>query len=395
MEDAAKKIGLSSSTRKSAKEKIESLESGRTKPTRTQLLKIAETYHRPLTTFYKNAPPPVGDRGQDFRTLPGPVSPKESALLDTLLRDLKARQNMVRSILKDDEDLSHLDFVGSMSAAEPVANAALRIHQTLRMPDTPDPGYGRSSPDNLFSDLRRRTESLGIFVILAGNLGSHHTNISEKVFRGFAITDDIAPFIVINPQDAKTARSFTLIHELVHIFTGSTGISAMPSTESPHTPSARIERFCNDVAGEFLLPENSILSTGRFHKSIEASEVIRDIAINWNVSEPLVAYRFWRTKRISRDIYHELAIAYDKRWQTIRGSNREQARKNKKGHLGYHKTRRHALGNALVSLVGQTLRANELTHTKAAKILGVKTSSVEQILKNVKAVNRSDLPQRR
>lgn len=395
MKDAAKKIGLSSSARVSAIEKIEALESGETKPTRNQLLKIANTYHRPLTIFYRRTPPPAGDRGEDFRTLPGPASPKESALLDTLLRDLRARQSMVRSILMDDENVRRLSFVDSISSTETVSDTVLRIRQILRTSDRLGPGYRKNSPDSLFSDLRSRIENIGIFVVLAGNLGSHHTNISEKVFRGFAITDDIAPFIVINPQDAKTARSFTLIHELAHIFIGSTGVSAMPSTEKPRTPSARIERFCNDVAGEFLLPENSIPSTEVFHESTKASEIIRDIAKNWNVSEPLVAYRFWRTKRISGDIYRELATAYDERWQAIRRSSREQAKKNKKGHPGYHRTRRHALGNALVGLVGRTLRANELTHTKAAKILGVKTSGVEQILKNVKAVNRSDIPQRR
>jgi Zn-dependent peptidase ImmA (M78 family) len=82
--------------------------------------------------------------------------------------------------------------------------------------------------------------------LLAGNLGSHHSAIPVSAFRGFAIADPIAPFIVINDGDAKAAWSFTLLHELVHLWLGATGVSG-------GVPEMQIERFCNEVAGAFLL----------------------------------------------------------------------------------------------------------------------------------------------
>lgn len=114
--------------------------------------------------------------------------PATRHFLDALLRDIRARQDLVRAILEDDEDARRLDFTGSLQAGDNAIAAANRI----------------------------RT-SLGVFVLLIGTLGSYHSNISKKVFRGFAIADDLAPFIVINDQDARTARSFTLTHELVHL----------------------------------------------------------------------------------------------------------------------------------------------------------------------------------
>ena len=59
-----------------------------------------------------------------------------------------------------------------------------------------------------------------------GDLGSHHTTIDVKVFRGFALADRFAPFVVINDKDAAEAWSFTLLHELCHLFLGETGVSA-------------------------------------------------------------------------------------------------------------------------------------------------------------------------
>ena len=96
VQEAAKLLGLTSSTRGTAIEKLEAFECGEVKPTRNQLFKIAATYKRPLTTFYRPKPPIPGDRGEDFRTMDKePVSKREAALLNALLRDIHVRQDMV------------------------------------------------------------------------------------------------------------------------------------------------------------------------------------------------------------------------------------------------------------------------------------------------------------
>ena len=75
-------------------------------------------------------------------------------------------------------------------------------------------------PSEAFTYLRERVEATGVYVLLLGNRGSRHTNIPVEVFRGFAIADKIAPLIVIDDQDAKTAWSFTALHEFAHLWLG-------------------------------------------------------------------------------------------------------------------------------------------------------------------------------
>ena len=290
IEEAAKRLGLTDSKRGTAAEKLATLEHGDQKPTRIQLLKFATVYRRPLTTFYMANHPAIRDGGEDFRTISGPVEPQESALLNALLRNIRARHDMVRSILEDEDDLPRLAFVGSLSIDDPVQHAAQLIRDALSIADDRELRRGTNTPDDLFAKLRSRVEEIGVFVLLAGNLGTHHSNISERVFRGFAIADDLAPFIVINDQDAKAARSFTLIHELSHIFLGFTGISGAPSTIEPRSPIARVERFCNDVAGEFLLPEAAITTVGFMEDVHAAMDVAHEIADQWKVSEAMVAH---------------------------------------------------------------------------------------------------------
>ena len=395
VEDAAIRLGLKSTTRGTAIEKLEAFERGDVKPTRKQLLKIAATYRRPLTTFYRVNPPVTGNRGEDFRTMAGAVTKEEAGLLDALLRDIRARQDMVRSILEDDEDVRPLVFVGSIQVTRNIVDTAQLIRRELEITDDDINRHGLNIPNALpFKALRERVENIGVFVLLVGNLGSHHTNISERIFRGFAISDDIAPFIVINDQDAVSARSFTLVHELAHIFMGSTGVSDAPSTVASSTESARVERFCNDVASEFLLPSETIQGFDRFENFDFAAGAIAKVAEEQKVSEAMVAYRFWRIGYISDGIYQELVAAYTARWKDIKLKSRERAREENLSGPSYYAVRKHRLGNALIDLVGRTLRSNELTHTKAAKMLGVKPVNVEPLLRGVQSVSGSYFPER-
>ena len=392
IDQAAAKIGLSSSKKTSAAKKLADLEEGETRPTRSQLLKLAATYRRPLSVFYLNEPPRKGDRGVDFRTLPVPASDRDDALLDALLRNVRVRQELVRTVLEDDEDAERLEFVGSLQIGRDIKTVAEKIKAKLQIKRDDWTSEHKNSRD-LFDDLRGRTESLGVFVLLMGNLGSRHSDIGEEVFRGFVIADDLAPFIVINEQDARVARSFTLAHELVHLFVGTTGVSALPTTKAPRTDNEHVERFCNDVASEMLLPTDLLKDTPGIINMEGAKEIISNIAKNRNLSESMIAYRLQRMGRIDRNIYSELCAFYEKRWHDHKQQNKERIRESDNGSPRfYYSKQRYCLGKPLLNLVGGTLRENQLTYTAAARMLGVKPSSVKPLLRKVKNVNGSYLP---
>lgn len=390
VEDAASKLGLKSSAKATATDKLEAYERGDAKPTRNQLMKIASTYRRPLSVFYRPIPPDEGDQGEDFRTLSATVSNKESALFNAILRDIRTRHDMVKSILEDDEESRKRSFVGSMSVTTDTSDAVRSIQQVLGIDEYYEFRRKLYSPDQLLSALRQKVEDIGVFVLFVGNLGSHHTNVSARVFRGIAIADEIAPFIVINDQDAVPARSFTLIHELVHLFTGSSGISNAPSMVRGEARKTRIERFCNDVASEFLLPEESFAVVQPLTSPDQAAETIRKVAMDANVSESMIAYRFWRANRIDDGVYSQLVATYISRWRSTEAKHNLVDQSSKSG-PSYYTVRRHKLGKALVNLVRRTLKDENLTHTKAAMILGVNPGNVEMLLKGARTESSSVL----
>jgi Zn-dependent peptidase ImmA (M78 family)/transcriptional regulator with XRE-family HTH domain len=395
LEDAASRIGISESAKHSAAEKLHEMEKGEKFPTRNQLAKFATVYRRPLITFYMEEPPPRASRGEDFRTMSFDVAPRENAMLDALLRDIRARQSMVKEILEDEEDSIELAFVGKAKISDGVQAVTQSIAEALGF--AIDGNARRAgTPDDLFRELRARAEALGVFVLLVGDLGSHHHTINERVFRGFAIADKVAPFVVINDQDAKPARSFTLIHELAHIWLGETGVSGSPDDVAPATSAGHIEQFCNDVAGRFLLPDQAFRAKPEDLNGGDAEtarRVIARIAESWRVSEPMVAYRFNRLGWITGPVYRALSSAYAARWQAFK--TKEKEKRENDGGPSYYVVRQFKLGNALLGVVQRTLRSNQLTHTKAAKLLGVKPSSVEPLLRRFESSRGAIMPDTR
>ena len=371
-EEAARKLGFQDSSRSSAVEKLVLIESGQKEPSRSRLVKMAGQYRRPLLTFYLSKPPQKSNRGVDFRTLPQSEHSSEEALLDALIREIRARQSMVRVIMEDEDEAEVLPFVGSHRIEDGRA-AVLKSLQALLGVSTAD-YHAQRNASVAFALLRRRAEEAGIFVLLKGDLGNYETAFETSIFRGFSIADEVAPLIVINDQDARSAWSFTLLHETVHLLLGHTGISASNAEN-------KIEQFCNDVAGEFLLPARDLdrLTFENGNELKAATEEINALANKLNVSSAMVAYRAYRSDLISQETYTRLRTLFRQAWQRERERRREHARKQK-GAPNFYTVRRHRLGNRIIGLVDHMMAADALSTSSAAQILGVKPRQVQPLL---------------
>lgn len=370
-EDAARALSFSDTRDRSAADRLEAIEAGEEEPSRSVLLRMSKAYRRSLLVFYLADPPPAGDRGQDFRTVPGGTPPLYNPLLDALVRDIRGRQSTVRSLLEETEPLP-VDFIASATISDPPEHLARRIRERLSF--SLDEFRSQASVEDAFAYLREKIEAAGVYVLLLGNLGSHHTNISSDVFRGLAIADPIAPFIVINDQDVRPAWSFTAFHEFAHLWLGATGISGA-------SIEARIERYCNDVAGEILLPTNEIAAITYLRRAslTEVIEAITTYANARKISRAVVAYRFFQTAAINETVWRQVADYLRQEWIASR-RREDESDAGERGGPSYYVVRRHRLGNALLDVVRRSLGEGILTYTKAAQVLGVKPRNVDPLI---------------
>lgn len=352
---------------------LDELENGQASPSTALLQKMSKIYRRPLLTFYLSNPPAKASRGHDFRMLPKQHTTDEP-LVDVLIRDVRARQSMVRSILEDEDDPEELAFVGSVRASAPVEVVRDALRDTFGI-DIPT--YRKKpSVEEAFNYLREKAEDAGIFVLLIGNLGSHHTDLDVSAFRGFALADRLAPFIVINDRDAKTAWSFSLLHELAHILLGETGISGAIG-------DSKVEVLCNDAASLLLLPavELHVLEEVAGHDLAMDAAAITRFARPKHVSRSMVAYRLFKVGYIKQAVWEELAGLFRKEWIVLKDKQKEKAKaKEKDFGPNYYVVRRHRIGPALLRFVERSMHNGMLTPSKAGKVLGVKARSVGPLL---------------
>ncbi len=370
LEDAARVLTFEDTRKRTAAERLLALETGQEEPTRRILELMSQKYHRSLLVFYLNEPPTKGDRGRDFRMLPG-QSLSDDPHLDALIRDLKTRQSLVKSLLED-EEAQALPFVGSANMQQGEQAVAESIIATLDF-KLSDFRASRSVND-AFAYLRRRIESKGIFVLLAGDLGSYRTAINTEIFRGFAIADPIAPFVVINNRDAPVAWAFTALHEVAHLWLGETGVSGA-------SISLEIERFCNEVAGRILLPVEELneLQEIWYATLDEAVSQVSEFARSRNISRAMVAFSLFHSGKINQTRWQELTNQFNKEWEDSKEKKKEK-KEEQKGGPNYYVVHRHRLGPAIMDLVGRSMSEGALSPTKAAKILGVKPRKVSALL---------------
>ena len=369
---AAKKLGFGDSSRSSSTDKLADLEEGVKEPTRPQLLKMADQYRRPLLTFYLSQPPEKASRGADFRTLHRSVHAEDEARMDALVRDIRARQSMVRALLVEEDEAEPLPFIGAhrMEDGSDVVLSTLRAQLALAATEY----RSQSDVGSAFNLLRRQAEASGIFVILKGDLGNYLSVLDTAVFRGFSLADDVAPFIVINEYDARSAWSFTLLHEAVHLLLGQTGACGANGSRD-------VEQFCDDVAGEFLLPDSDFmgLAVSELSDFSAVYDQVGTIANRFKVSRTMVAYKAMRSGFVATEMYGQISGRFRAEWQAQREAERERRRESEASAV-YYPTRRHRLGGRILGLISRMVAAQAISTSKAAQILGVRARNVGRLL---------------
>lgn len=346
-------------------------------PSYSQLLKLAKAYRRPVLTFFLPDAPKKEVQLVDFRTILNRENEINSfvAEFSALVRQCEAIQKSVREILHESHS-EPLTYVGSATTSSNPIELAQIIHTTLDCNFTEQRRI--RTVQGLFSFIREKSEEKGIYTILQGNLGSSHTNMSPNVFRGFTLSDKFAPFIVINPNDTKTANVFTFVHELCHLWLGDTGVSNWNSLNiSEPEPIHNHEQFCDKVSAEFLVPKTNLLKEWDLLTiGYESDIVIKRIARQFKVSPIVIARRLLEFEKISPKAYWNWYEDYQQEWLQIQ----QKISSKKTDHPSYRIRTRTKLGNKLINTIIDASREGIISELDASLILNVKTNNFNNIL---------------
>ncbi len=287
--------------------KLQAWENGEGLPTLKQLENFARATHTPFGYFFLPEPPVERMPIPDFRTVAGARVRRPSPdLLDTIYL-CQQRQEWYREFARSIGERP-IPFAASATTTAHVIEAAARIRHALGF-DVEE----RSRIQNWTDALRRFIEladTAGVLVMVSGVVGSNNRRkLDPDEFRGFTLADPLAPLVFINGSDTKAAQMFTLAHELAHVWLGQSAVSdAQPS----FAPDNRIERWCNEVAAELLVPMDILRDEYRGGANVQ--DEMERLALRFKVSTLVILRRIFDAGGLTRQQFH---AAYETELQRL------------------------------------------------------------------------------
>lgn len=281
--------------------KLAQWEAGTALPTLRQLEAYAHTTHAPFGFLLLDAPPDERVPIPDFRTRRRGAPTRPSANLLATIYACQQRQYWYHDHLVS-ERADPLPFVGSVRVGADVVTTARTIATALDFDLAARRQAG--SWEQALTDFVARAEAIGVLVMRNGVVGNNtHRKLDIEEFRGFTLVDPLAPLVFINAADTKSAQMFTLAHELVHVWSGESGLG----DESPRASAeSTLERWCDAVAAELLVPTEAMQLA--FNPRATIAKEVQRLARQFKVSTLVILRRARDIGAITEAAFHS---AYD------------------------------------------------------------------------------------
>ena len=261
-------------------EKVKAWESGDGLPTFRQAQRAADALYIPFGYLFLREPPAEKLPIPDLRTV-GDKPPRDPSpdFLD-LVNDVLTKQQWYREY-REAEGADPLPFIGRYGVNDDAETIAADIRDALSIDD--DTRRDAAGLDAFLRELILRSEGLGILVMRSGIVGNNtHRPLDVDEFRGFAISDDLAPLVFVNGRDAKAAQIFTLAHEMAHLWIGEGGVSNPDYKLRSDEQGGDVERVSNRVAAETLVQSADFLARWRDDEPIKSN--MRRLSRRYKVS---------------------------------------------------------------------------------------------------------------
>ena len=357
-------------------DQIRAWEEKRGLPTHAQAATLAKRLKVPFLVLFLSDPPDMKIPLPDLRTVAGTPVQNPSPGFFEVINSAFVKQDWYRNA-EITRGAAAIPFVGRYRTSDSFSIIAEDIRSVCQVDRFQrDASSWRDFLDRIIA----KVESLGILVFRSAIVGHDtHRTLAVKEFRGFVLSDSFAPVIFINDDDAKAAQIFTLAHELAHVWMGQTGISDPDIKKKPTELQNAIERLCNKVAAEILVPEQDFL--GRWDSASPLWTNLNRLTSRYRVSSLVILIQAHDLGKIT-DI--EFSATFDAELQRFR-------RQDQKDKTAEEKAARKRGGNFWASfvirnskhftdVVVRSAREGKARYTDAAALLGLKPPSFERYL---------------
>ena len=336
--------------------KLASWLSGEKLPTVNQLQQFAKRFYVPFGYLFLQNVPKETIPFPMFRGEAGVMNHFDLNVYDTV-NTIRTRQDWLADYLVEN-DIETCRLVNRITQQTPIGEAVNLLRDILDL--EPRWTFSLARTDVAVGVLTERLEQAGVFVAYNGVVGNNtQRTLKVSECRGFALVNQIAPYVFVNSADSKSAQLFTLIHEVAHIMLG---VSAGHAGEDLGAHDV-YERYCDAMAAEFLVPAHVLRETWNHD--------IKKQARQFKVSEIVVARR-------AHDLGLLSDIAYRNFWMEY--SHRPAAEKKKSGGGDFYLTSVKRIGKLFAIHVRNAVNSRQLEYTEAYRLTGLSGNTYQHFM---------------
>ncbi|MBO0457540.1 ImmA/IrrE family metallo-endopeptidase [Enterococcus hulanensis] len=353
--------------------KIDEWASNESELTVNELNKLSKELRIPFGYFFLEKPPVEDVELLKYRTIDNEEHETPSRDLIDTIKSMETKQSFMREALLED-GFSPLKFIGSATIKDDPKRLAEKIIAELDLVSS----WNRKK-NNTFNILRKAISKLGILVMQNGVVGSNNNrplDISE--FRAFVLIDEYVPLIFLNARDGLNARIFSLCHELVHIWLGTSELYNVSTYSNQAFLNENLEKFCNEVAAEMLLPTETLREI--YIKDIDAYSNVKNISNQFSVSDLVICIRIKQKKLVSQKTFDETyTILLEEMHENL--LSKEQNEKKSGGN--YYHTQGSRLDSNFVHSVNRKAKEGKILYTEAYDLLGARGKTYDKLVKHM------------
>jgi Zn-dependent peptidase ImmA (M78 family) len=353
-------------------ENVLAWESGKEALFMGQLRNLAKIYKRSISDFYLPTPPAEKPIPHDFRRSPGEVAFVYSPALRRQLRLAQERRKLALALYGEiGEEPPPVPRQASETADAEAVGGQIRVLLGVDFEEQRRWGEGRPA----YNAWRRRIEALGVLVF-------QFENVETEEAWGFSVVEEHLPVIGINRKLAPNGRTFTMLHELVHVLLGEGSICDIDDLTPRGAREIKVEAFCNRVAGSALMPAKLF----RAHDVIAAhagdqawsDKEIKALAHTFGVSREAVVRRLEIFGLTTMGFY----LAKREQYRKEREAQRKKdlaASKDKPIKRNMPREALSNLGRRYVQLILRNYQDERITLMDASEYLGVRADKVRSV----------------
>lgn len=345
-------------------------EEGRARPTVAQLRKLAGTYKRPLAIFYLPEPPTDYQPLRDYRRLPdaevGHLSP---ALLASIRRARGVRDAALELREEADETVARAPRVyAGRRDPEQLARAARELLSVSL-----DTQRSWRDPGRALDGWIDAVSGLDVLVLQV-------QSIPLAEMRGFSISEDVLPVVVLNGADSPRGRIFTLLHELAHLLLNADGVcDALPRRRALR-PLDEVEILCNQVSAAVLMPASAFTAEPTIKRGAPGGEwpddALSALAERYTTSREAVVRRLFTLGLATWDFLQRKSEEYAAAYEEQRRRRREDERA---GGPSYYRMKVRDLGRPFIESALDAYHRRAITGSDLAEYLEIKVNQVPKL----------------